>query len=92
MKVVPQRLRDLQLLVGPVGSERGQEAGAVAVNAEHDVGCMNCPPDCSVRPTVPALKVTGSRNRWHNRRHHLRSMHPRTPWNDFVADAERSVD
>ena len=41
MKVVPQRLRDLQLLVGPVGSERGQEAGAVAVNAEHDVGCMN---------------------------------------------------
>jgi hypothetical protein len=30
-------LRDLQLLVGPVGREGGQKAVAVAVDAEHDV-------------------------------------------------------
>jgi hypothetical protein len=33
-----QRLWDLQLLIGPVGTERGQQAGTVAVDAEHDDG------------------------------------------------------
>ncbi|MFM1797941.1 MAG: hypothetical protein RLZZ117_219 [Cyanobacteriota bacterium] len=33
----PERRRDLQLLVGPVGSKGRQQAGAVAVNAEHGV-------------------------------------------------------
>ena len=34
----PQGLRELQLLICPVGGEGGQQADAVAVNAEHGGG------------------------------------------------------
>jgi hypothetical protein len=36
-------LGDLQLLLGPVGSEGGQEAVAIAVDAEHGVVLKGCP-------------------------------------------------